>query len=265
MRRGSGRSAAALGLALVLAVALSPDADGRSAPSTEVVRDSLEIDGLDRTFTALVPESRATGVVIALHGAGGTGARLRLLMPRTFEADAAGRSLIVVYPDGFEGGWNGCRSAAPTAANARDLNELVFLRAIVRRLGADALPVGLIGFSNGGQLALRSALEDPDLATGIVAIGAGLPAAGESDCSPVGQPERVLLIAGTADPISPYDGGRVRLPDGTSAACSRRRRRRPGSQRSPRRCPRLGPSSPRDRGPSSGRIGRARVKRPCRS
>jgi polyhydroxybutyrate depolymerase len=67
------------------------------------------------------------------------------------------------------------------------------------------------GISNGGQLALRLALEAPDLVRAVAPVAASLPAERNMDCRPAGRPVSVLLMNGTADPMNPFDGGDVAL------------------------------------------------------
>ncbi len=44
----------------------------------------------------------------------------------------------------------------------------------------------------------------------------GLPAPSDLACVPAGTAVPVMVVNGTADRINPYDGGTVRLPDGSS-------------------------------------------------
>jgi len=67
--------------------------------------------------------------------------------------------------------------------------------------------VFVTGFSNGGQMAFRLAARTPERIAGIAAIGAGLPTPDQWEGSGPKHPMPVLLIAGTRDPIMPYEGG----------------------------------------------------------
>ncbi len=61
-------------------------------------------------------------------------------------------------------------------------------------------------------MALRLALESPEVVAGIAAIGASLPAPDNMDCEPTSTPpRRIVFVAGTDDRINPYDGGPVTL------------------------------------------------------
>lgn len=175
-----------------------------------------------RSYTLYIPGvfAEKPAVVLVLHGSGGTAERIRMFTDRRFERLADQHGFLVAYPEGFEGNWNGCRKRAPFSANRLDIDDPGFLRALHRDLetayGAGRRGEGgmlVFGFSGGGHMALRLALETPDLVDAVVAIGAALPDPSESDCSPSGEPVAVALINGTADPINPYGGGDVVLPE----------------------------------------------------
>ncbi|MGH7570635.1 MAG: alpha/beta hydrolase family esterase [Gemmatimonadota bacterium] len=189
---------------------------GQERLARELARDSLEVDGLTRTFSIYVPPMPPPSppLLLVLHGGGGDGDRIRQLTGGLIEEEADRYGFIVVYPDGFDRGWNGCRRSAPYRANVENVDDLRFFRALVNRLVeshiVDASRVWVFGFSNGGHLALRLALEAPDDFAAIAAIGASLPIDGELDCVPTGRPASVMIVNGTADPISPFDGGEVR-------------------------------------------------------
>jgi polyhydroxybutyrate depolymerase len=77
---------------------------------------------------------------------------------------------VVVYPDGYEGHFNDCRRVASYSARTLNVDDVGFIKRIVERLGAEKKinpeRVYAIGCSNGGHLALRLALEAPELIKG---------------------------------------------------------------------------------------------------
>ncbi|WP_238946921.1 alpha/beta hydrolase family esterase [Seongchinamella unica] len=81
---------------------------------------------------------------------------------------------VVAYPDGFDNHWNGCRKSASYTANTRGIDDVGFTRALVARLsadyGVDPGRVHLGGFSNGGNMVYRLALEAPELIAGGLAL-----------------------------------------------------------------------------------------------
>lgn len=181
----------------------------------EFERGSLDEGGRPRTYGVYLPPRRAhpAPLVFVLHGSFGTGERMRSDTAFAFDALADEHGFIVVYPDGVGRAWNDCRATGGGEAKREQVDDVAFLRALYRRLAAeypvDGRRVFAAGISNGGQMALRLALEAPDLVLGVAAVAAGLPAAGNMDCRASGEARAVLLIDGTDDPVNPYQGGEV--------------------------------------------------------
>ncbi len=188
----------------------------------EMEAGSLEHDGLVRTWRAYIPALREGPVplVLVLHGSRGDGQRMLEGTRYGFNILAEQYGFIPVYPDGFEQHWNDCRAGADYTANARNIDDVGFLQALVREMGArhgiDPSRVYATGMSNGGQMAYRMGLEAPALVAGIAAIAANLPAEENMDCEPSGEPVATLIINGTEDPVNPYGGGVVEISGNTS-------------------------------------------------
>ncbi len=183
----------------------------------KLVHGSVESGGRTRSFSIYVPANRAEkpAVVFALHGSQGTGAQMRAGFAYEFDLLAELEGFLPVYPDGFEGHWNDCRAQAPYSANLQNVDDVAFLgevaRQLVREHNADPARVFATGASNGGQMALRLALEAPGNVRAVAPLIASLPAAGNFDCKPEGRPVSLLLMNGTRDPMNPYAGGTVAL------------------------------------------------------
>jgi polyhydroxybutyrate depolymerase len=61
-------------------------------------------------------------------------------------------------------------------------------------------------------MALRLALETPELVSGVVVVAANLPTTENLECPMADFPARsIVLVEGTSDPINPYNGGPVTL------------------------------------------------------
>ena len=188
-----------------------PDPDGT------LITESLSWESRPRTFQVYRPARPMTSppIVFVLHGSAGDAAAARMLTAGEFERLADQEGFLVVYPEGFESHWNGCRAAGPYAANQLDVDDVGFFRAIVARLvredNADPAAVFATGISNGGHMAIRLALEAPDLVQAVAPIVASLPTDDNFDCEDKGVGIAFLLINGTEDPMNPYGGGDVAL------------------------------------------------------
>jgi len=179
---------------------------------------TLQVDGRTRTFTVSQPAAPRPGasILLVLHGSRSSGGSMRLLLGRTLERITRNDNTLLVYPDGFEGHFNDCRRAADFSAHTQKIDDVDFMRAIVAQLvaqeQADPRKVYALGYSNGGQMALRLALQSPDIVSGVIAVAAGVPTTENLECPMADLPARAMvLVEGTADPISPYNGGPVTL------------------------------------------------------
>jgi polyhydroxybutyrate depolymerase len=183
--------------------------------SAQLAQGRLLVGERERTFFYYVPDSVRPhpALLLVFHGSGGDGRRIRRLFGYGFDQLADREGFVVVYPNGFEGHWNDCRREARTSAKREQVDDVGFIRALVdhfqRRQGADATRVFAAGFSNGGHMALRLALEAPHLVRAVAVVAASLPAGGNMDCTTEGRPVSVLVMNGTADPVNPYAGGAV--------------------------------------------------------
>jgi polyhydroxybutyrate depolymerase len=147
-----------------------------------------------------IPSGRRLPLVVALHGAGGSGPFMQRYSGFSALADAKG--FAVVYPSAVppHPRWtlNDDDSAAP--------NDVLFIRdllnAVERRACVDHARVYAAGVSNGGGLAAHLACR---LANRFAAMAS---VAGSYDSVTTCQPQRpvsVLEIHGTADQTVPYD------------------------------------------------------------
>jgi len=206
-----------LALSLVAAYYLRWDELDPPALPGSVEDGKILHDGLERSWFAYLPASRGAHppVVLVLHGSQGSGKAIRAMSFFSFDEAAERDGFIAVYPDGYKDHWNDCRAGADYAANRENIDDVGFLRALVaelvQRYGADPQRVYAAGYSNGGQMAFRLALEAPDLVAGVAAIAANLPVAGNLGCEQSHKPVAVLVINGTADPVNPYAGGLVEI------------------------------------------------------
>ncbi|MEM6784686.1 MAG: PHB depolymerase family esterase [Bacteroidota bacterium] len=205
-------------LALLLLLA-APSSLGQRA---SVFDHTLTHDGVERDARVVVPPHETTGVpvVLALHGALGSGARFaeqRAAVARTVEE----RGWVVVFPSGTRclRGRGACwddRDAPRSIARA-DADDVGFLRALLRdlhsRLGVDTTQVFVTGFSNGASMAYRFAAEAPEMVAGAAAVGGTVGRTRERTdydyaMTPTPTaPVPMLIVRGMDDDLIPYHGG----------------------------------------------------------
>lgn len=178
---------------------------------------TVKISKHNRTYKVYKPKRLAKnpGLIVALHGTGMTSERMRQWTGFELDRLADERGFIIVYPDGYKGNWNDCRKDSPFPAKKENIDDVGFMEEIIAHFiqanGVDHRKVCAYGFSNGGQLALRMAIERPELIRAVCAVSANLPTPATCSCTVQGPTSRVMLITGTADKINPYLGGEVSI------------------------------------------------------
>jgi len=181
-------------------------------------RGVLVHDGLERRYLLHVPAaldaSRPVPLVLALHGGGGTGARMVQLTGGGFNTLADREGFIVVYPDGIEKHWNDGRAGVSWRSHREGVDDVGFIAALIARLTGewpvDARRVYVTGASNGGKMAIRLGCELTKMIAAIAPVISSMPAALAPRCAP-SAPLSVLFINGVQDPLVPWQGGEVRL------------------------------------------------------
>jgi polyhydroxybutyrate depolymerase len=180
-------------------------------------RDVVQAGDKERTYLIYVPANLPpqAALVIMLHGSGMDGARMRRCTAYEFDCLADQYGFVVLYPDGYRQNWNDCRKHATFPAKRENIDDMSFIRALIGRVrkeqDIDEKRVYAFGYSNGGQMAFRLAIEAPDEIASVAAVAASLPTPDASSCPEQGRTSRVMLINGTSDPINPYQGGIVTL------------------------------------------------------
>jgi polyhydroxybutyrate depolymerase len=202
----------------VMAIACAGATAGASAaPSGTVMRHALMVKGMDRTYLQYVPRNLKPNspLLFVFHGSGGDGEGMREITGEEFDALADVNSFVVIYPDGFQTTWNDCRKASPQPARRANIDDKSFIDAMIEKQVADnridRKRIFAAGWSNGGQLAYRLALEKPEQFAGVASISASRPTMENLACTPTDKPMAVMIINGTADPINPFNGGEVRI------------------------------------------------------
>lgn len=178
---------------------------------------SLQVDERERGYGVYLPNPppERPGIVLVLHGSNSSAAQIRQWTGYEFDQLADARGVLVAYPDAYKHTWNECRKAGPYPAKQEKVDDVAFLTHVIDGLvseyGADASQVFVFGYSNGGQMAMRMALEKPDRVTKFAVVAASWPAADNNVCPAMGPTRPALFINGTRDPISPFGGGEATL------------------------------------------------------
>lgn len=177
----------------------------------------VEVGGRTRTFVVVGeadgPAKRP--LILVFHGSKQTGESHRRFTGRALDALAAEGRAVVAYLDGYRRNWNDARVASSFPARRENVDDIAFAREVVSSLaeghGIDTGSVVAIGFSNGGQMVIRLLHEAAELLAGAMIVAATMPERenfrGEFS-SRAGHPVPVAIVAGTADPIIPFEGGR---------------------------------------------------------
>lgn len=196
---------------LAVSVAAAP------APSGILTRHELAVKGMDRTFIQYVPRNLKPNapLLFVFHGSGGDGEGMREITGGEFDMLADTNGFVVIYPDGYQTTWNDCRKGSPQPARRMNIDDKSFIDAMIEKQAADnkidRKRIFAAGWSNGGQLAYRLAMERPAQFAGVASISASRPTAENLACTPTDKPMAVMIINGTADPINPHEGGEVRI------------------------------------------------------
>ena len=185
-----------------------PPAPAYLAPG--VHDQQVNIDGTGRRWTIVVPSGPpASAVVVVLHGVGGRGADMR---SAGFEPLAAGKGVVLAYPDAIGGAWNDGRPGADPVVPGAPIDDGRFLRMLidetVARTGAAAGRVAVVGFSNGAVMASRLACDLADRVSALALIAGTAGQGFERSCRP-SRPVAVMMAAGVSDNVVPYAGGRI--------------------------------------------------------
>ena len=192
-----------------LALAATIGLGAAGAASAASGRLSIESGGIKRT-AFIVEHARLKRarrpVIIFLHGQSGAGVRVRdrLGLDRKIKS----RSVVVVYPDALAGRWD-----VSEKGSERDLRFVHDLIARLERDGvADPKRIFIAGGGPGGILAMRLACREADRFAGAASLIALMPTTDAAACKP-SRPIPFMLLAGTADPRMPYEGGKAHIPE----------------------------------------------------
>lgn len=233
--RAARRAWALVGLGAWLAFGCSrdgeppPAASSAAAPTDRSAIAQTQPATSDSGLAAKPPERRDTTgdatlvpldlkpgerlpLLMFLHGLGGSGGQSAAALELARFAER--ERVIVLAPDGAldSGGrrfWNAqpacCNFAASGVDHVRELEQ--HIDAAARRLPVDEKRIYVVGFSNGGFMALRLACDLGARLQGVASIAGAGPGSEASCSSP--PPRQLLLVHGDQDSIVRYQGGSV--------------------------------------------------------
>jgi len=187
------------------------------AMSGTIERGTLDHGGRARSWVAYVPAKPAPrpALVIVLHGSMGSGEQVRKYFGYDFDLLADRHGFIAAYPQGVGGHWNDSRRVGQFTAKRENIDDVGFLQALVERLvkerQVDPSRVFITGASNGGAMALRVAMQAPELARAYAVLLSSVPTPENMAVTPKHLPVSILLMGGTDDPVVPWGGGEVAL------------------------------------------------------
>jgi polyhydroxybutyrate depolymerase len=177
------------------------------ALSGKLETHSMESGGRDRSYSLYVPREvqRPAAVVVAFHGANDAGQKLRAFSGYEFERLADRYGFLVAYPSAFGGNWNDCRK---TSKNSLRVDDVGFVRDLSAELHAayGTGPTYFVGYSDGGEMVYRLALEAPETFTAAAVVSANLPVEKNSECTASMAPVSMAILNGTADSVDPFAG-----------------------------------------------------------
>ena len=195
-------------LALIVGAVLAPCA-AHAADTTL----TLDVGGVPRTAFVHAPDkidpSHRYALVIGFHGGAGNAEGYIENSQLFAKGEAAG--FIVVCPQGtpipLPGDHRVWNSGPEYERSSHGADDVAFTRQIIDRVSQtypiDARRVYVTGFSNGGQMAYRLAIELADRVAAIAPMSGGRLAEGERPSRPV----PVMHFHGIADTVYPLRGG----------------------------------------------------------
>lgn len=177
--------------------------------ATGTTARTLDVDGMTRTYHLFVPaglDREPAPLVLALHGSFNSAESMA--QATQLDAAAEDNQFLVAYPEAQREIWNG--GFCCTLGRGDPDADVRFLDGVITDAGAvhpvDSTRVYAVGVSAGGVMAYRLAC---DLAGRIAGVGSVAGVMLLDGCEPA-EPVSVMAINGTADPIVPYEGGRIR-------------------------------------------------------
>lgn len=165
-----------------------------------------------REYILYLPSSydhtKKTPLLLALHGGGGSASQWENYSGIKKLSEKKG--FVLVFPNGLDKGWSDGRNFG----NRGKVDDVSFIRELinhlVRKFNIDEKRIYAVGVSNGGMMCQRLACELTDKFAAVASIISSLPEKIAQKAHP-SSPISVMLIAGTKDPLVPWEGGEVKI------------------------------------------------------
>ena len=169
--------------------------------------DPCTIDG--GTYHVLEPSTDPNGVVVHLHGGGGTG---KGMLASGLAKSALKRGYIIIAPDGFHPNSRFTRNWSVKAKGTTfERDDIVFLKDVLvdvqARLDVAELPVLLAGFSRGASMVWDVACATPDFADAYAPVAGAFWDDMPSECK---GPVKLFHTHGWNDRTVPLEGRSLR-------------------------------------------------------
>jgi polyhydroxybutyrate depolymerase len=186
----------------VLLVLLAGTPGAQAQPNTT---HSLVHQNLERRFVLHSPPDAARSgprpLVVVLHGSGQPLKEVRDWLPIHTVADREG--FFVAYPEAVGGRWN--YGELPN----EKIDDPGFIEEMIQRLVADGTAdparIYVVGISRGALLTWTLLCRQPGRFVAAAALSSGMTDAHLAGCTPA-RLVPIVVIAGTADSVQPYDG-----------------------------------------------------------
>lgn len=120
-------------------------------------------------------------------------------------------SFAVAYPEAIEGRWSYWRGGGVLlpGQGSDEVDDVGFITAVLDALVAEGIAdparTYVAGISRGALMTWTLACQRPERFAAAAPLSSGMTEAHLAACSPT-RPVPVVVVAGTADPVQPYDG-----------------------------------------------------------